>query len=808
MAADHPKLSADEDSRTTLGKRPKAQISTDNGVQVDSAQSAPRKRAKKETSQWLEDFDGSSSPRETTNPTAVSEVVPSRNRADDEKAAENGFNRPSPNYPSKIPVAFSPSDIPDLRDVIDLFPSKSESSKVKWPVKENKAYVTAFENLIKHNPKSTKDSDAFASRLAWYQYFPLCEKWFNPPPAKAREVAHGRTETKKARLRFWSLVENCKAEGTLLELRAGKFGGVEALREYAEDHKMEENLEDEADDLIKTSERFEMAVARRKQIPSVKVKAWGRACQKVHFTEVDLNYCKYYPSGLEYQPISTFKRPSFDVPDMTPSLNGSPAQLWRLVEKCMSDGNLQKLKDGQLSPEYVTQAATHLNADLDSSNNATNHQLNTELDSASLIETGDDSDKDEGGVAILTNAGLRIDRVTLSPNDNYGMSPIDQEARKERTEANQHLESDSQDSDEMHVYANSELVAPRASSRPQSPKIMLEEQQEFKLGVRILADLTPEDLNAQLRYFHLFKQANEVPGDALVRCLTCREAGHMAPDCVDLTCTHCGAFNVHASSKCNLVKKCTKCKEQGHVVAECPHKLKRVMTHELSCNLCKRNGHDEEDCELIWRTTGLPVSFDMPKADLNHLSCHECGKSGHLGNDCPSRRPGKAFGTTTWSLQKDTFIRRLDSAAPELRIRGRARQPPAQPAVISDENDQNNFYRSRQQKPSGRGQIRIKNNFANSQTLNSLQPISTSDGLNPSKKSNQSQSEAGYGHPRGSHDAPRQASNTNSQYISSPMSWNLQVQPQVDRYLPQQPSAQPYRPMPSAAQNAWSKYRS
>lgn len=167
---------------------------------------------------------------------------------------------------------------------------------------------------------------------------------------------------------------------------------------------------------------------------------------------------------------------------------------------------------------------------------------------------------------------------------------------------------------------------------------------------RTLAELSPEDLNAQIRYFHIPKRADEVSRSSLVRCLTCGAKGHMAPDCEMLDCTTCGAFNDHITPDCPLNVKCPKCRVPGHTEEMCSSKL-QMPREDITCDLCDCRGHVEEDCELFWRTSGAPWKLNLPLGQI-HVSCHECGLTGHLGNECPSRRPRKPMGTSSWSVHQ------------------------------------------------------------------------------------------------------------------------------------------------------------
>lgn len=233
-----------------------------------------------------------------------------------------------------------------------------------------------------------------------------------------------------------------------------------------------------------------------------------------------------------------------------------------------------------------------------------------------------------------------------------------------------------------------------------------------------LADLTPEDLKLQLKYFYITKVPREVDMASAVRCLVCMQEGHMAESCGTLLCTHCGLYRDHFSSQCPNTQKCHRCRERGHKQEDCPYKLGRLAANELECELCQRKGHTEGKCELLWRTSGQPWKSHMAKQSIRR-SCYECGANRHLGNDCPTRKPGKPMGSSTWSLGNSTSA--SDDSMDGTTIKGRATQNPL--VVLDDsEDDQANFYRPRIPQPARSGQIRIANTNSSRYQDNSRAP--------------------------------------------------------------------------------------
>ena len=260
-------------------------------------------------------------------------------------------------------------------------------------------------------------------------------------------------------------------------------------------------------------------------------------------------------------------------------------------------------------------------------------------------------------------------------------------------------EGQSENGDAMMQYSNSEQIAADEGGR--NKKIIAVPPNHT---ASVLADLSPHDLNIQLRYFHTTKIREEVDGKTPVRCLVCAKESHMAGSCEVLTCSSCGAVNRHTTQACPNNAKCRRCRGKGHNEGHCPYKLKRLASHEIICDLCQRNGHIEEDCELVWRTSGRPWESDLAHANLR-LSCYECGQSGHLGNYCPSRKPHKLMGTSTWDGSIGPV--RIKSTR-EIKIKGKASQQDSH--IIGDSDDERaNFYRPKipLPQPVRKGQIRI-----------------------------------------------------------------------------------------------------
>ena len=300
-------------------------------------------------------------------------------------------------------------------------------------------------------------------------------------------------------------------------------------------------------------------------------------------------------------------------------------------------------------------------------------------------ETSVYSSSDEEAV-ILNPEGSSNESGEISDSDDQGThkSTVSEQVYCDN--------SDSESQDEMMVYSNSEADRIAGSvpgqAQPTRP--------------RILADLDPNDLKLQLRYFHITKGLKEVDHNIPVRCLTCASEGHMAAECEEPKCMVCYAPTDHSIRDCPKIQ-CTACFQPGHVELKCPFKT-RASRYYATCSLCKRQGHVQGDCELLWRTSGRPWETDLT-GKLVRLECYECGTPGHLGNDCPARLPGKPMGSSTWTSRPNRIPAKSKD---EINIRGRAQQ--REPIIIHEsdsDEDWGNFYGSKVPPPRQRAQIKI-----------------------------------------------------------------------------------------------------
>lgn len=414
------------------------------------------------------------------------------------------------------------------------------------------------------------------------------------------------------------------------------------------------------------------------------------------------------------------------------------------------------------------------------------------------------SEESEGGVLLnLTNNDHESGEISeTSPRTRPDSDKEEISSKDEHQDYSIHIRGAGHSSpdDAMVEYSNADQAMGLGRTGLQLKTEPLQSSQSLTL-----AELHQEDLREQVRYFYIARDVQSINFAATpVRCLVCTNVGHMAASCPKLTCADCGKFNDHFPPFCPTVKKCPRCREPGHNEAQCKSKLK-LSNSETKCDLCSRSGHVEDDCELLWRTSGLPGYISLANSRLRYVFCYECGKRSHFGNDCPTRRPRKPMGTSTWTSNQPSSPlsgHQLSIRSKgEINIKGRAAQQ-RQPIPIepTSEDDRSNFVRSKVPAPRKTGQIRIEASREKNQA---------SRWTPPSSRHVQNPGYTGFIPLDQRPNAPRHADNgCDSAYAHHPP---LPHEPLPSRGMGysarHSDRRETYLPMPIAGQNAWRKHR-
>ena len=408
-----------------------------------------------------------------------------------------------------------------------------------------------------------------------------------------------------------------------------------------------------------------------------------------------------------------------------------------------------------------------------------------------------DSDESEGGVVLnLTtdHESGEISEIESGVEDEHDDEQDDSRDERQEYPVDIRGGGDNDPDDAMLDYSNADQPTNSKHAELSFEHLRVQSHQPSTL-----AELGEGDLQDQVKYFFVGQDIRNLDFTTIpVRCLVCSQGGHMAATCPKLTCADCGNYNDHFPPFCPRSRKCAKCRAPGHVLGQCKSKLK-VPNSELECDLCSNSGHTEEDCELIWRTSGAPSPISLADERLKYVCCYECGGRSHLGNDCPTRRPGKPMGASTWSLlskpsrPNQLFIR----SKGEMTIKGRAQrqQPISINSTSDDEND--GFVRPKISAPTKPHQIRIQ--APKFQEHGDWNPPSSRFAQNP-----------GYPGSRPGDRLPAQQHPTNYNYDSRAYNHqpSLPAGPPPSRGDGYSRQYEPYRPMPSSGQQAWRQYRS
>lgn len=571
------------------------------------------------------------------------------------------------------------------------------------------------------------------------------------------------------------------------------------------------------------------------------------AQERLHIAEVDYHYCLHFPQDQLFRPPpgprpEPFKKSKYSA------IRLERQRIWDLVDTHLREGSLALLEETVSDRRQLrTAGAAQSTAD-----RLMTPDKALTVSATPSSERGLEEATSGDGVMINIYDGIQEDVFSRRPSmveesgeEGELLPPTSQDdeerpqpehtTRGASEDENHHLRrvnSGDGDGDAMMSYADSNgferrIVTPELAQAKSS----------FQTSVRALSELNPEELKMQLQYFHTGKSLSDVDETLPIKCVACGCGDHEAGKCELLNCRNCGAHKAHLTGLCPVNAKCSKCRESGHDSLSCHYKLKTLAADEIICDLCQQRGHVEEDCELTWRTSGSPWTFD-PSLYIVRFSCYECGRSGHLGNDCPSRRPGKSLGTSCWTAcQKFSVPARSEEkfalpAGPkrirgggEMRIRGKA-QSQQRPTLQEKNDEELEFLGSKRIRQTG-PPTPIKINSLGNHKVDYGGPRRPPSSIHGQTESNTSRSrlrdnsahETGSSVPRSldtfhnatddsrwrgrrvggrsrSRSPARRDHGANYGHYTQPASRKI---PEANQGV--------YRPMPGAAQRAWNKHR-
>jgi hypothetical protein len=212
---------------------------------------------------------------------------------------------------------------------------------------------------------------------------------------------------------------------------------------------------------------------------------------------------------------------------------------------------------------------------------------------------------------VSTSPGSSKESGELSSDDDEGSEP--ESSSSEGSEDSDELSEDDQSDDQSMSISSDDDPEPRKDA-------------DGRTNLR-LKDVTATEQMLQYRYFHLSNL------DVLIYCLCCGLRGHISASCPERICEHCEAVDQHASSACPHARKCSRCREIGHDSSTCNNATYRGP---ITCDICRREGHVEEECARLWCSQVLPDYQSARKIDedLMRVGCYRCGETGHWGDDC------------------------------------------------------------------------------------------------------------------------------------------------------------------------------
>ena len=221
-------------------------------------------------------------------------------------------------------------------------------------------------------------------------------------------------------------------------------------------------------------------------------------------------------------------------------------------------------------------------------------------------------------------------------------------------------------------------------------------------GRRILADLSADDLEKQIKYVFYHLQRDQIDLSRPAVCLSCHGEGHLDSVCPATFCANCGDQTKHQSRICPKLGTCARCGEIGHRDRSCPSKVRNPDIEP--CRICHSAGHVDVSCVERFFCARSAIA---PAEVKFWITCAQCGSNDHFAGDCSwsqarhaapewSVRGFQNSKIVNISLQSGTKNREREvlnrGLRPEgLEIRSRTNRYPMAPNTYPDDDDDDDF---------------------------------------------------------------------------------------------------------------------